>query len=171
MLKESKILKFFIFLGILACSSSKDKIMFEPYVEQIIDLFLIDNVELDPSEKSIVLSIEDVGENEFILFIMSEMTANIPFVFSNYKETVCSGHYQQFMIFIVGSSQRVLKGECNEYKLSINKASSENGPISYDGALWELKIQDSKIFDFSYKFCRPNNNLIEQLKSIQVNPH
>ena len=171
MLKESKILISFFFLSILACSPSKDKIMFEPYVEQIIDIYLIDNVELDPSKNDIILTIEDVGENEFILFIMSEMAENVPFNFSNHKETICSGHYQQFRIFIVGNCQRVLKRECNEYKLSINKTSSEHVPISYNGALWIFRIQDSKIFDFSYKFCKPDSNLIEQLKLIQANAH
>jgi hypothetical protein len=168
-LKESKQLIIFILLGFLACSANKNKIVFEPAFEHLIELFINDNEDLDPSQNVIILNIEDIGANEFIISIMSEMIENVPFNFINYKEAICSGYNQQFRIFVVGNSQRVLKGECIEYILSKNMYSSEYAPISYNGALWILKIQDSKILDFSYKFCKPDNNLIEQLKLIPLN--
>ncbi|MBP6871379.1 MAG: hypothetical protein KBC43_05180 [Bacteroidales bacterium] len=170
MLKESKIFQFLVLLGIIACSPSKDKIVFEPYIENIIDIYLIDNEDLNPSNYDIILTIEDVGENEFILYIMSEMSENIPFNFTNHKENIYSGHYQQFRTFIVGNNQRVLIRECNEYEFFKKDTSLENVPISYNGALWTIKIQNHIISDFSYKFCKPEDSLIEQLKSIQVNP-
>jgi hypothetical protein len=49
-------------------------------------------------------------------------------------------------------------------------SSKDHIPISYNGIFWELRIKEQDLIDFSYKFCEPDTEVFDRLKSIPINP-
>jgi hypothetical protein len=69
----------------------------------------------------------------------------------------------------VGNFSMVIEKH-KDKNIFVPPSSKDHIPISYNGIFWELRIKEQDLIDFSYKFCEPDTEVFDRLKSIPINP-
>ncbi len=169
MLKLIKLLLIIVFC--IGCTNSKketDMLVFESHIKQYLDLFIKNNKKLNSENNVIVITCNDLGDNEFILDITSNLQENAQYAPSEVKDSIYYGYYDGFKMFIKDNNLKVLKNKQSNIKLLKESYTDNFIPIVYEGSYWNLKISDGKLVDFSYFFCQVDDEIIEKLKLIQI---
>lgn len=168
MLKKSKLI--FIIIIVSGCSYFKNESssnIFKPHVEQYLDIFIEENKKINSEDYFIEVINKILGDDEYIIIIRSAVYENIYFIRDSYEDIIYSCNYKGFMILAFDKNKLVIE-EAREKNLFIPSSSEGHIPISYNGIQWELKIKAQELIDFSFKFCEPDIEVFERLKSIKI---
>lgn len=168
MLKLSNLI--IVILLVFSCNNSKkekETMIFEPHIRQYLDIYLNDNNKINSRNNVIILKCSALGENEYILDILSEMPVNMNYSYTELTDSIYVYNFKSFKVFIIDDNHKLLKGNYNDMEL-LKEHSNSDIPISYNGPFWNIKIKNDTIVDFTYQFCKPDTVVLEQLKSIAI---
>lgn len=168
MLKKSRLILIILFMS--GCSHFKNETnstIFKAHVEQYLNIFLEKNEKINPEIYFIEVITRILGDDEYILTIRSTLYENIYFIADSYRDTIYSCNYRGFLVLAFDNNSIVI-GDAKEKNVFVPPSSKGHIPISHNGILWELKIKDKELIDFSYQFCEPDVEVFERLKSIPI---
>lgn len=167
MWKKSRLILFILFVS--GCSyfkTEKSSTILKSHVEKYLDVFLEEVKGINPEKNRIVLESKVLNDKEYILLIMSDINSG-GHSHTYYKDTIYSCEYKGFTVLSLDKNKKLTKNVTDK-NIIIPSFDEEHIPVSYDGAFWELKIHKQELIDFSYKFCEPDTEVFDRLKSIPI---
>lgn len=134
------------------------------HAERYLSVFIENNEQINPENHYVGINTKVINADEYVIEIGSNIYSNIYFL-DDYNDTIYFCDYRGFVVLIFSS---MLIKEGSDKRVFAPLSSEGHIPVSYNGALWELRIKGNELVDFSYFFCECDTAVFERLKSVPI---
>ena len=169
-----KNLSFILIALIVSCTvPNTDAIeneMLDDRIRHLLSCFIVSNDILDIEKNDIFVICNKFDSSELIMVVLSDMKGEICSSNDYDDLEIYYFNYKGFRVFFIDNNCNVnyfSTMNINKSKLS-EFCNAEFIACTYNGPYWELKIIDEVVVDFQFKYCSPNNEVIEEIKKIRI---